>query len=109
MMYKAVLKLTIFDDRRTKCVSGTKVVEFPFAPYEGLEIAVKWTCTYKLKHVTWSIDEECFHCLIEDQENYETDNGSLSGPIDMQFLIDEARACGWTGFEKIVDLSPGAT
>ena len=105
MNHRARLILTIYDEDRTKCVSGIKEVEFPFAPYEGLEITVKWTCTYKLKSVTWSIDEEYFHCLIEDQENYSIeDDGLLASPITMDFLIKEARSCGWEGFDKVMEL-----
>lgn len=105
MSYKAKLILNIYNEDRTKCVSGVKEVEFPFAPYEGLEITVKWTCTYKLKSVTWSIDEQYFHCIIEDQENDSIDDDAiLASPITMDFLVSEARSCGWNGFEKIMQL-----
>lgn len=100
MTYKVKLVLYIYNKSWTKCTAGSKEVEFPFAPYEGLEITDKTKFTYKLKSVTWSIDEQYFRCIIEDQE---IDNIDLA-PIDMNFLVSQARASGWVGFEKVMQL-----
>ena len=59
----------------------------------------QWTFQFTLESVIWSIDEQRFYCYIEEQER---DVGDTF--LDMEFLINDAKSCGFVGFEKIMDL-----
>jgi hypothetical protein len=50
------------------------------------------------KSVTWSIDEQCFYCYIEDQESDDDDW------IDMDSLVKDAKHYGWDGFNKVMEI-----
>ena len=100
MEYKVKIVLTIFNLDKSKCTSGHRTITLPFAPYKGLKITEKQTVEYTLDSVVWSINEEYFYCNATDQES-KADDGTF---IDMGFLVDEAKSCGWSGFEKIIEL-----
>ena len=98
MEYKVKLTLNIFSEDRHECVSGSREISLPFPPYEGLEITEEWSHTFTIKSVTWSIDEQCFHCYVEDQEDLD------DAWINIEFLVDEARKFGWVGFDKVMKI-----
>lgn len=99
MEYQAVLTLNILSEDGTRCAVGQREITLPFPPYVGLEITEQWRFGFTLKSVIWSIDDQRFHCGIEERERDADDTF-----LDMEFLISEAKECGFVGFKKVVDL-----
>lgn len=99
MEYQSNIQLTILSQDGKQCVTGHREITLPFPPYVGLEMVEQWTFQFTLESVIWSIDEQRFYCYIEEQER---DVGDTF--LDMEFLINDAKSCGFVGFKKIMDL-----
>ena len=95
MEYKVKFSLIIWNEKRTIFTGGAKELLLPFAPFVGLRLQ-EGIQNYPIASVSWSHDEQCFYCRIEVHEE-EMDDGY---DLDMKFLIETAKECGWVGFEQ---------
>ena len=71
-MFKANMDMYVWDGAsqelsKTYSVFYKQGIELPFAPYAGLEIRFPLEREWRIKNVTWVVDEHFFVCHLEDQ------------------------------------------
>ena len=103
MQYKVRITLSILTEDRRWCATGHMEIVLPFPPYEGLEIELSEELCFRicLGSVEWVHHEQQFWCYVEKHEDQTCDP-----PLNLEFLIGEARGAGFEGFKKIMDLEP---
>lgn len=93
MEYEVHFSLTIRSLDSTKAVFFGKKLNLPFVPFIGLRLSEKLGSSEPVSAITWSHEQQEFHCHIDSQE-VEMDDGY---DLDLEFLIEQAKDNGWEG------------
>lgn len=93
MEYRAHLSHTILSESGARFASGRREIVLPFAPYPGLSIGFEPGWSHEVLYVEWDIERQVFVCSSEEKERL-----ALDTFLDMEFLIDIAKECGFKGF-----------
>ena len=96
MEYTVKLTLVIWNKERKKFAAGTKELVLPFVPFVGLRfIEKKGPINYPISSVSWSPEENCFHCEIETlDDDYH---------FSIDYMVKAAKKSDWKGFDQVFD------
>ncbi len=96
-MFKVNMNMYVWDGAglelsKTYSVIYKNGVELPFPPYAGLGIRFSLEREWRIKSVTWEVEEQFFVCQLEDQF---TNYLGVDDPTFEEFM-EELEENGWS-------------